>query len=287
MAVMSPIRSAPAMRAATVGERFSRSRYSSCALPRRPLNTSALPTKPTLITPSGSGIIQNQPSAARWTVMKPGCSFSCIRTPRQCAYTAAVELCLLDRFRPSLPAISVSRPVASRMKRGAYTAVRPVPHGDHAAARRAGQCHVRHPGALGGARAALGGAAEQDLVERRARHLVGGRWRLVQRQVERERAALAGLVVDELGAGLERADRRHRVGHAQPAQQRHVGRQQRLADVEARMLGLLQQHHVAATLGQQRRRRAAGRAAADHQDVALGRHAHTIPPLMEIACPVM
>ncbi len=125
MLTISPTRSAPAMRAATEGERDSRSRYTSCALPRRCLNTSALPTKPTLITPSGSGIIQNQPSAARWTVMKPGSSFSCICTPRQWAYTAAVELCLLDCFSPSLLAISVSRPDASRMNRGAYSTAAP------------------------------------------------------------------------------------------------------------------------------------------------------------------
>ena len=69
--------------------------------------------------------------------------------------------------------------------------------------------------------------------------------------------------------------------------------QQRLADVEAGVLGLFQQHDVMSALRQQRGRGAAGRAAADDEDVALHRFEAAsamltiIPPLMEITWPVM
>ena len=60
------------------------------------------------------------------------------------------------------------------------------------------------------------------------------------------------------------------------------------ADVEARMPLLLEQHDVAAALGQQGRGGAAAGSAADDQDFALARLVgHAMPPLMEIAWPVM
>ena len=57
------------MRAATVGLDCSRCSKNSVVLLRRCLNAAWLPTKPTLVMPSGSGIIQNQPSSAKWMLM--------------------------------------------------------------------------------------------------------------------------------------------------------------------------------------------------------------------------
>ena len=74
---------------------------------------------------------------------------------------------------------------------------------------------------------------------------------------------------------------------AQPVEDRGVERQQRLRRCGSADALLFQQHDVAAALGQQRRRRGAGRAAADHQDVALDSAHHAMPPLIEIAWPVI
>ena len=106
-------------------------------------------------------------------------------------------------------------------------------------------------------------------------------------QVEPIGGALARLVIHELGAGLEDADRGDLIRHAEATQQIHVGGQQGFADVEAGVLRLLQQHHVMAALGEHGGGSAAGWAAADNEDVALVRHAQIIPPLMDITCPVM
>ena len=74
---------------------------------------------------------------------------------------------------------------------------------------------------------------------------------------------------DKLDAELGHADLVDLFAHAQALEQLDVARQQRLADVKARMLGLFQQHHVAALLRQQRGHGRAGWAAADDEHVAL------------------
>jgi hypothetical protein len=81
----------------------------------------------------------------------------------------------------------------------------------------------------------------------------------------------AGMVVlgrDELDPPLGHADALDRLAHAQALEQRAVGRQQRFADVKARVVLLLDQHHAAPLAGQQRGHGAAGRPAADDQHVA-------------------
>ena len=77
------------------------------------------------------------------------------------------------------------------------------------------------------------------------------------------------LVGDEGGARLEHADAGEVVAQAEPVEDAQVLRQQQLADVEARVDVLLHHHHAAAALGEQRGGGRAGRAAADHQHVAL------------------
>ena len=57
--------------------------------------------------------------------------------------------------------------------------------------------------------------------------------------------------------------------YAQLLEQWQVGRQQGFADVEARVARFFEQGDPVAPLGQQRRRSRPGRAAPDHQDVAV------------------
>ena len=57
--------------------------------------------------------------------------------------------------------------------------------------------------------------------------------------------------------------------HPELFEQRQIGRQQRLADVKARMVFLFKDRHLVTLLRQQRPDGGARRAAADHQDVAL------------------
>jgi hypothetical protein len=105
---------------------------------------------------------------------------------------------------------------------------------------------------------------------------------------EGELHLLAGVVRDELGAGLMHADFVNAGAQAQPVEDLGIQRQQALADMKARMALLLDQQHVMPPFGQQRRRGAAGGAAADHQDVARLRIvAHAMPPLIEMVWPVI
>jgi hypothetical protein len=118
------------------------------------------------------------------------------------------------------------------------------------------------------ARAAARGVAEQDLVEAGTAYLVGVGKALVPglREVQRDGCIVDGRI--ELDPVLAHEDRLHLVAHAQGVEQRQVERQQRLADVEAQVARLLEQHHIAASPRQQRREGGSGRAAADHQHVA-------------------
>ena len=117
-------------------------------------------------------------------------------------------------------------------------------------------------------RAALAGVLVQHAVEVLAPHLEGVRRAVADGALEREGVVAALVVGLEVGAGLVDPQRPHLLQHAEPLEYRQVHRQQRLADVEARVMGLLERDHVVAAARQQRRRRAAGRAAADHHDVA-------------------
>ena len=73
----------------------------------------------------------------------------------------------------------------------------------------------------------------------------------------------------EVGTALVHADRAHLLQYAQPLEDRQVHRQQRFADVEARVAFLLQQQHAPAAARQQRGGGGAGGAATDHQHVGL------------------
>ena len=111
--------------------------------------------------------------------------------------------------------------------------------------------------------------ADQHVVEFGALDLVGVGHRLVPGLGELEGLLVVVMRRDEFGAPLLHADGPHLVGDAELLEQRQVGRQQRFADVEARMAGLVEQHHLVAHLRQQRRHRRSGRPAADHQHVAV------------------
>ncbi|MCY1217515.1 hypothetical protein D9M72_294310 [compost metagenome] len=124
--------------------------------------------------------------------------------------------------------------------------------------------------ALEGARAALAGVAEQQLVEFRTAHVHRIGKALVHRLAEVEVAAVVVPGRDELGAVLAQADGLDLGAHAEPVEQRHVHRQQGFADVKARVLRLLEQHHVVALVCEQGSHRGARRASADDHDIRLG-----------------
>jgi hypothetical protein len=118
-------------------------------------------------------------------------------------------------------------------------------------------------------RAALARVIVEHLVEVLPPHL---------ERVRRTRAdgarkgvsVVAALVVRlEVRTGLEDAESAHLVEHAEPFEDRQIHRQQRLADVEARVARLLQRNHAVAAAREQCGGRAAARAAADHCYVTL------------------
>ena len=98
-----------------------------------------------------------------------------------------------------------------------------------------------HAAALDDLRAGARGVADQDLVELRASHVVGVRLRFVPgvREPEVRLSAVPGR--DELRAPFLHADGAHLFGHAELFEQRQIRRQQRLADMKARMAVLLEQ----------------------------------------------
>lgn len=115
------------MRARTPGLSARRSANNAASVPPRRRNADGVPTKPTLITPSGSGIIHSQPSRTKWMLMQPRMSPVRAVTLRKCANTAAVLFRLSRSLMPSRPAMNVSRPEASSTKRGASTRTPPSP----------------------------------------------------------------------------------------------------------------------------------------------------------------
>jgi hypothetical protein len=111
--------------------------------------------------------------------------------------------------------------------------------------------------------------AKEQLVELGASHLPGIRHRLVPGVGELDELAMLVLGRNELDAPLRHADRLDLVAHAEAVEQGGVGRQQRLADVEARVVRLLDQQHVAAAFGKECGDGRAGGSAADHEHVAV------------------
>jgi hypothetical protein len=127
-----------------------------------------------------------------------------------------------------------------------------------------------NPAPLDDLRAHLGGAADENLVERRAPDLIGEGQRFVPGVAELEFLMAPVEGGDELRAPFLHADAPYRLRHAQALEQRQIGRQERLADVEARMPRLFNQDDPIALLGQQDRGSGPCRSAAHHQNVAGG-----------------
>ena len=121
-----------------------------------------------------------------------------------------------------------------------------------------------HLGALGG------GVPPEHMVELRAPYLVGIGETLVPGigKVDPRRPAV--LRRDELGAVFRHADAFNLVGDAELLEEREVEGQQGLADMEARMLFLFDEHDALAALGEQRRDGRAARSAAHDEHVASG-----------------
>jgi hypothetical protein len=125
--------------------------------------------------------------------------------------------------------------------------------------------------------------AQQDVVELGAAHLVGDREILVQRIAEVVHRRFVALVI-EFGPGLEHADGLHFRTDAETVNDRHVQGQERFTDVKARVVLLLQQRHLPALLGEEGRHGRAGGPAADHQDIAGGRHGVRGLVLVDCCC---
>jgi hypothetical protein len=77
-------------------------------------------------------------------------------------------------------------------------------------------------------------------------------------------------------AGLRTADPVHLGQHAQALEDRDIHRQQRFADVEARMAAFFEQLDLVAPARQFRGRRGTGRSAADDDDVAIRAASHVV-----------
>ena len=190
----------------------------------------------------------------------------------------AALLCFLSRcLQPKRLARNVSRPEASTTNLVCQVRSAPSSCRTLTSAPSGTEVHLRHAAALDRARALAHRIAEQDVVELRAAHLVGGRIGLVPciREIEHRRPVVPGR--HELHAILRHADGLDFLGHAQALEQLQVQRQQRFADVEARMTRFFEQHDVASLLREQGGDRRPGGAATDHQDFASGLSRHTAP----------
>src|SRR2546430_265659 len=100
--------------------------------------------------------------------------------------------------------------------------------------------------ALARVRTALARVREQHLVEVLPPHLVGVRRTVADRAIEGEGVVALLVVGLEVRAALVHAQRAHLLQHAEPLEYGQIHRQQRLADVEARMMRLLQRYHAIA-----------------------------------------
>ena len=113
------------------------------------------------------------------------------------------------------------------------------------------QLNAAHAAAFDDVGARMRGVADQDLIELRAAHVVGVRHRLVPRLCEAKVLLPPAARGDELGAPFLHADGAHLFGDPELFEQRQIGRQQRLADMEAWMAVLLEQSDVVAAAGEQ------------------------------------
>src|SRR5579885_1855021 len=101
-----------------------------------------------------------------------------------------------------------------------------------------------------------------------AANLIGHGEALVPGPCEVEGDGLAVIRRDELDAVFEHADALDLIADAEPLEERKVERQQRFADMEARVLVLLDENHAPAALGQKRGDGGTGGSAADDENVA-------------------
>ena len=158
---------------------------------------------------------------------------------------------------------------------------------DGGAAAVGGELDVGDAGVLHGAGAAVGGGLEQEGVELGPADLPGAGEALVERVGEGEVDGGAGVVGDELGTGLVDADGGDLVDEAEALEELGVAGEQAFADVEAGVAGFFDEEDVVAGFGEEEGGGGAGGAGADDQDVAGEGVGHAMPPLMEIAWPVI
>ncbi len=129
--------------------------------------------------------------------------------------------------------------------------------------------HVTHAAAFDDVCALQRGASNENFIELRASHLVGVLQRLVPAFGEFERLAAPVPLGEEFRAPLLHPDGFDLLEHTEALEQRKIGRQQRFADVEAGMAGLLEQGCSISELYEPDGRGAPCRAAANHQHIGL------------------
>jgi len=122
--------------------------------------------------------------------------------------------------------------------------------------------------AFAGVRAAFPGVFEEHLVEVLAPHLIGVRRAVSQGTRESKRIVATVILGFEIRTGLENAQGSHLVEDPKAFEYWQIHRQKRFADVETRMMGLLQRNHLVAAPGQQSGCGTARGAAANHGHVA-------------------
>jgi hypothetical protein len=141
-------------------------------------------------------------------------------------------------------------------------------NGSAAVVRR--KSHIADPAALDDLRAQPDGIADQDFVELGSPHLVGERHGFVPGIPESEGLGLVGVPGrNKFRAPFLDANVPDGLTHAELLEQLQIGRQQRLADMKARMMSFFKDRHLVTLLRQQRPYRGARRATTNHQDVAL------------------
>ena len=207
--------------------------------------------------PSVSGMNQNQPCvepedgdvALELAAIAPRAGEVAVHRRAVVRRVAPLDLEAVRRASVSRPVASTrtSRAIRARCRRSASTLTVRV-------RRRRRASTSRDARALEASRARA--PARCGTGSRRTRSGAPGRRSgidLSDRLGELERRGVVVPGRDELGALLLHADGVDLVAHAELLEQRQVRRQQRFADVEARMVCLLEQHDVAAALGEQRR----------------------------------
>jgi hypothetical protein len=139
---------------------------------------------------------------------------------------------------------------------------------------RSVEIDLAHLRAFDRQRAGLGGIAKQQFVELGTANLPGRVLGGVPAFGEVDVAAVVEVRRHELDAELRHADLLDLLAHAELVEQLDIAGQQRFADVESRVMVLLEQNHVPSFARQEGRDGGAGRPSADDEHIAILDYLH-------------